>query len=111
LYNKLKLKNFIFYFVPTYEYVCSKCKKHFEVWQRITDKPVSRCTRKGCRGGVRRTIAGGGGFIFKGTGFYVTDYKKAAPPKKEEKGLSDFSKASIDPKAAQGKKEKGKGPQ
>lgn len=60
--------------MPTYEYECFSCNSTFELFQRITDKPVKSCLQCGRRK-VRRLIGRGGGVIFKGSGFYQTDYK------------------------------------
>ena len=60
--------------MPTYEYECEKCKKRFEVFQSMTDAPIAKCPH--CKGKVKRLIGGGAGIIFKGSGFYATDYKK-----------------------------------
>jgi len=60
--------------MPTYEYRCDKCNHEFEVFQLITEEPLSRCPK--CRGKVTRLISAGAGLIFKGSGFYITDYKK-----------------------------------
>ncbi len=66
--------------MPTYEYRCLKCKKRFDASQRMSDKPLSQCIH--CKGKVERLIGAGAGFIFKGSGFYETDYKrKSEPPK------------------------------
>jgi putative FmdB family regulatory protein len=59
--------------MPTYEYECLECKKRFEVFQSINDKPVTTCSA--CNGKVRK-LFGTAGIIFKGSGFYVNDYKK-----------------------------------
>lgn len=59
--------------MPTYEYVCRKCGHEFEAFQKITDPPLKRCPK--CRGAVRRKIGGGAALIFKGSGFYATDYR------------------------------------
>jgi putative FmdB family regulatory protein len=71
--------------MPTYEYRCRKCGHRFDRFQRITAPPVRSCPR--CRSRrVERLISGGGGLIFKGSGFYETDYKrKPVPPKSEGK--------------------------
>ena len=61
--------------MPTYEYECAKCKHSFEVFQNINDKPITSCPK--CGKGVKRLIGGGAGVIFKGSGFYVNDYKKS----------------------------------
>ena len=65
--------------MPTYEYHCLKCGKKFDYFQKMSDKPITRCIR--CRGKVERLIGAGAGLIFKGTGFYITDYKNK--PKQE----------------------------
>jgi len=60
--------------MPTYEYRCKKCGYTFECLQSITDRPVRRCPK--CKGAVERLIGAGAGLIFKGSGFYETDYKR-----------------------------------
>jgi putative FmdB family regulatory protein len=62
--------------MPTYEYECRHCGHRFEAFQMITDKPLSRCPK--CSKKVVRLISSGGGIIFKGSGFYATDYRKKA---------------------------------
>jgi putative FmdB family regulatory protein len=61
--------------MPTYEYECKKCGLLFEEYQSITAPPLTTCKKEGCGGEVRRLISSGGGFIFKGSGFYQTDYR------------------------------------
>lgn len=70
--------------MPTYEYKCLKCKKHFEAFQKMSDKPLSACIY--CGEKVQRLIGAGLGIIFKGNGFYETDYKrkKQAPVNKKQ---------------------------
>lgn len=60
--------------MPTYEYKCQKCGYVFEEFQPINDDPLSSCPK--CGGSVQRIIGAGAGLIFKGSGFYLTDYKK-----------------------------------
>ncbi len=60
--------------MPTYDYECTKCKTIFEKFQKITDKPLTTCPE--CKGTLRRIIGKGGGVIFKGSGFFATDYKR-----------------------------------
>jgi len=62
--------------MPTYEYKCTSCGHTFEAVQSMNDKPLSRCPK--CKSAVRRVINGGIGIIFKGSGFYTTDYKKSS---------------------------------
>ena len=60
--------------MPTYDYLCSECNFQFEYFQAMSDEPLNVCPQ--CSGPVRRLVSGGTGLIFKGSGFYLTDYKK-----------------------------------
>jgi putative FmdB family regulatory protein len=62
--------------MPTYEYECRSCKHRFEEFQSITDEPLRKCPK--CGKSVRRLFGGGMGIIFKGSGFYTTDYKRSS---------------------------------
>lgn len=62
--------------MPTYEYQCQKCGHRFSEFQKITDPPVRNCPKCGRKNCVEQVISGGAGLIFKGSGFYITDYKK-----------------------------------
>ncbi len=88
--------------MPTYEYECIKCKYTFEEFQRISEAPLKRCPR--CNGQLRRLITGGAGLIFKGSGFYVTDYKRANLPEKRKQKKQDLQKAPEKPKPPEEKK-------
>lgn len=70
--------------MPTYEYECTHCGHSFEAFQKITDKPLNKCPK--CNNKVKRLISSGAGIIFKGSGFYATDYRKKSPacPKAKE---------------------------
>ena len=59
--------------MPTYEYKCLSCGYRFEAFQKMTDEPIKVCPE--CGGEVKRLIGTGAGLIFKGSGFYITDYK------------------------------------
>ena len=59
--------------MPTYEYYCISCGFEFEEFQSIAAEPISVCPK--CNLEVKRKISGGTGLIFKGSGFYITDYK------------------------------------
>jgi putative FmdB family regulatory protein len=67
--------------MPTYEYHCEKCKKDFDLYQSMKDDPITICPKEQCRqktwgkGKVRRLLGTGAGLIFKGSGFYTTDYR------------------------------------
>lgn len=80
--------------MPTYEYECTKCRKLFELQQKITDKPRERCPE--CRGKVIRLISGGGGIILKGNGFYATDYRSDAYKKAAKSDSSVDGKTVSD---------------
>ena len=82
--------------MPTYEYECTKCKYTFEEFQKITDEPLKKCPK--CRSELRRIITGGVGLIFKGNGFYVTDYKKSNLPMIRDKKKKDLQKVLDKPK-------------
>ena len=86
--------------MPTYDYVCEHCEHEFEEFQLITAKPLRKCPE--CKKPkLRRLIGAGAGVIFKGSGFYETDYrsdgykksaeaeKKAAEPKKDSRDSKD----------------------
>lgn len=68
--------------MPTYDYKCTQCGHNFEAFQKISDLPLSDCPHCKATGTVKRMISAGAGIIFKGSGFYSTDYKKnnATPP-------------------------------
>ena len=59
--------------MPTYEYECEKCKKRFDHFQSMTSKLLKKCPE--CGGKITRLLGAGSGIIFKGSGFYQTDYK------------------------------------
>jgi len=59
--------------MPTYEYECTKCKHRFDYFQNMSEEPLKKCPK--CSSGLRRLMGTGAGVIFKGSGFYATDYK------------------------------------
>lgn len=73
--------------MPTYEYACDRCGRTYEVWQRISEPPLTRCQH--CQGPIRRLLAPAA-FILKGSGWYVTDY----PSESRKKGLEAEKKAA-----------------
>ena len=93
--------------MPTYEYHCEKCKKDFELFQSMNDAPVATCPKDKCRkktwgkGKVRRLLGTGAGLIFKGSGFYTTDYRSEGY---KQSAKSDAA-AGAPPKPADSKPE------
>jgi putative FmdB family regulatory protein len=101
--------------MPTYEYVCTKCGHEFEQFQSITAQPLATCPETACarkkwgRGKVQRKLSAGAGLIFKGSGFYITDYrsegykqaaKKDSEAHKPASTSSDTKSSSTDSKPA-----------
>ena len=73
--------------MPTYDYRCSKCGHRFELFHGMKDTARKRCPK--CKGIARRVPGGGGGLLFKGTGFHITDYRSKSYTKEkaqQEKG-------------------------
>ncbi len=100
--------------MPTYDYLCKKCSHRFEEFQSIIAPPLKRCPR--CGGKVERMISAGAGIVFKGSGFYETDYKRSShyhSEKKKESGSPEPAKnpapaTSPSPKTATPKSDKEK---
>ena len=85
--------------MPTYEYVCAKCGHELEAFQSMKDAPLTKCPA--CKkAGLKRKIGGGAGLIFKGTGFYITDYKKAGTKKETAADKPAAPKSSESKSAA-----------
>jgi putative FmdB family regulatory protein len=98
--------------MPTYEYKCEKCNQTFEVFQSMKDEPYAFCPKESCRletwgaGKVKRLLGTGAGLIFKGSGFYITDYrspdykesakKESGSPKSDAAPKSDGSKGGSE---------------
>jgi putative FmdB family regulatory protein len=85
--------------MPTYEYRCPECGNEFEKFGRMSDPPVQECPN--CHAEAQRKISGGAGLVFKGSGFYITDYrgegyKKAAESDKGAGGSSSSSESKSD---------------
>jgi putative FmdB family regulatory protein len=81
--------------MPTYEYECAKCKHAFEQFQSMRDEPLKKCPK--CRGKVKRLVGRGAGVIFKGGGFYQTDYRSASY---QSGAKADSSSSSVSTPAA-----------
>jgi len=70
--------------MPTYDYICNDCEKMYEYFQSMSDAPIKECPK--CKkNSLRRVISGGTGLIFKGSGYYLTDYKNKKTQSSENK--------------------------
>ena len=98
--------------MPTYEYSCEKCGRNFDAFQSMRDKPFRECPKELCRlpkwghGKVKRLLGTGAGLIFKGSGFYTTDYRsdsyKEAAKKESPATSGDGEKSAKIKEAAKG---------
>ena len=73
--------------MPTYEYECENCGYRFERFQNIKEEPLKRCPK--CRHRVKRLLGTGAGIIFKGSGFYQTDYRSVGYKEAEKREKSE----------------------
>jgi len=93
--------------MPTYDYECQKCGNTIEVFHGMSESPKVKCPKKGCGGKAKKQIGAGSGLIFKGSGFYITDYKNkngssgASPSGSEAK--SEAASASTTESKAESK--------
>mgnify|MGYP001380628198 FL=1 len=70
--------------MPTYDYICNDCEKMYEYFQSMSDAPIKECPE--CKkNSLRRVISGGTGLIFKGSGYYLTDYKNKKTQSSKDK--------------------------
>jgi putative FmdB family regulatory protein len=100
--------------MPTYEYACEKCGHHFEKVQSIKDKPLDVCPKELCKlkkwgkGRVKKQLSAGAGLIFKGSGFYITDYRsenyKAGAKKESSAASASGGSAGSEAKSPSGDK-------
>lgn len=88
--------------MPTYEYKCQKCGEVLEKFQSMTDKPLAKCPS--CKGALKRLISAGAGFLFKGNGFYQTDYRSESYKKREKEDKGGKPETSSPAKTCQEKK-------
>jgi putative FmdB family regulatory protein len=103
--------------MPTYEYRCEKCNETFEMFQSMKDDALQVCPQQQCRmetwgqGKVKRLVGAGAGLIFKGSGFYVTDYRSQSYTEaaKKESGSKETGGAKTESSAPKTTKEKSSG--
>jgi putative FmdB family regulatory protein len=104
--------------MPTYEYACEKCGKNFDAFQSMREEPFKECPQQLCRlpqwghGKVKRLLGTGAGVIFKGSGFYITDYRsssyKEAAKKETREPAGERPKSETKPEAKSAPKPKEK---
>ena len=92
--------------MPTYQYHCTKCDQEFDVFQSMTENALTTCRKDVCRmnkwgkGKVKKLISAGAGLIFKGSGFYITDYRSESYKEAAKKDSSAATSAAGDAKPA-----------
>lgn len=89
--------------MPTYDYECDDCYHTFELFQGINDKPVRKCPACG-KSRARRLVGAGVGLIFKGSGFYITDYRKGAQKSETDGGTKPAAAKTASTKTTESKK-------
>jgi putative FmdB family regulatory protein len=92
--------------MPTYVYRCNECDHEFEEYQSITEQPLEVCPT--CKGHIERVISGGAGFLFKGSGFYQTDYRSDSYKKAAAADTSSGSSSSPKSKSSSDSSSKSK---
>lgn len=99
--------------MPTYEYACQKCGQEFEFFQSMKDQPLTTCPKEKCqqkrwgKGRVKKLMSSGAGLLFKGTGFYITDYRSEnyKQSAKKESSAAEAKPAGGESKTAPAKTE------
>ena len=94
--------------MPTYNYYCRNCDSHFSYFQQMSESSFSKCEE--CGGKIERVITGGTGLIFKGSGFYLTDYKdvKKIDSDTVKKDEGSIKKSKTDKKETKSSKSENK---
>ena len=91
--------------MPTYEYVCQKCGTHLDIFHSMNDAPLKVCPKEKCakktwgKGKIVKQMGTGAGFLFKGSGFYITDYRSAGYKKAAKEASGGGEKSSEKKKA------------
>lgn len=93
--------------MPTYDYVCDACDHKFELFQSITAEPEKKCPECGKKK-LRRLIGAGAAIVFKGSGFYQTDYRSESYKKRAEADSKSSESKSSESKASESKSSESK---
>lgn len=88
--------------MPNYDYLCQTCGHRFEVFQSMNDAKLTDCPQESCDGTVKRLLGTGAGLIFKGAGFYQTDYRSSSYQQgaKQDSAASKPAESSSTPAPA-----------
>jgi len=87
--------------MPNYDYECEKCGQRFEVFQSMNDAKLTECQNMSCSGPLRRLLGMGGGIIFKGSGFYQTDYRSSSYQQAAKSDGASGKPSDSTPKASE----------
>ncbi len=90
--------------MPTYEYECRDCRCRYDLFQKMTEEPLAKCAK--CGGRARRLVGGGAGVIYRGGGFYTTEYRSESYKRGEQAEKSAASPAPACPAAGACKEKK-----
>ncbi len=85
--------------MPNYDYQCQECGHVFEVFQKMSDAKLEHCPQENCGGRVKRLLGTGAGLIFKGSGFYQTDYRSESYKKAASKESAPGKESGAAPKS------------
>ena len=96
--------------MPTYEYKCDTCEEVFEIFQSMTARRLTKCQDKSCKGRMKRLLGTGAGLIFKGSGFYETDYRSDSYKESAKKDSTAATESKKETKSSDTKKETKKTP-
>jgi putative FmdB family regulatory protein len=94
--------------MPTYEYVCKKCKAHLDIFHSMNDAPLKICPKDKCpkkvwgKGKIEKQMGTGAGFLFKGSGFYITDYRSPGYKKAAKEATGGGEKSGEKKKSGEG---------
>lgn len=95
--------------MPTYEYECSKCGHHFDAFQSMSAEPYKACPEDLCqmkkwgKGKVKRLLGAGAGLLFKGSGFYITDYRSEGYKTSQQKESASTTTSKAAEKSSKDK--------
>ena len=105
---KIRKKRIGWQTMPTYEYVCKKCKAHLDIFHSMNDAPLKICPKDKCpkkvwgKGKIEKQMGTGAGFLFKGSGFYISDYRSPGYKKAAKEATGGGEKSGEKKKSGEG---------